>query len=63
MVAEETRGCSVIKTGDLLGRLGVEMSKRTKADERRVGRILKALGWTREVTKEDGKSVRRWVRR
>jgi predicted P-loop ATPase len=33
-----------------------------RADETRAAKVLRALGFCQKVQKEDGKSVRRWVR-
>lgn len=57
------RGNSTTTAGDVLaGALDMKAEKWTKADQMRVGKCLRAIGWKRIVAWEGGSAVRKWVR-
>lgn len=56
------RGLQGVRSSDILvGALGLQAGRVSKADEMRLGRVMKALGFERRVVREKRATVRVWV--
>lgn len=50
----------MVTSDELLNLVGIELSKRTPNDAKRIGAVLQALGWERRKLQPDDRSPRRW---
>jgi predicted P-loop ATPase len=56
-------GKTRIQTRDILAHcLQIDISKHDQLAQKRVGRVLRVLGWKQHVVRDGGKNVRAWIR-